>query len=173
MFARLRAWLGQTTGHGARGTGHGKAQLSEQAEIGSENAAFVVPCPVPRTPCPVPGTRAIGDQAEAEALAHLQSAGLKLIQRNFLARGGELDLLMLDGATLVFVEVRFRTGDGHGDGIDSVSTSKQRRLITAARQFLADHPKYARYTTRFDVIALGSGGLRWVKNVITIDKAAW
>jgi len=117
--------------------------------------------------------RALGDQAENIALAHLQTAGLKLITRNFLARGGELDLVMRDGTTLVFVEVRFRSAVGHGDGIDSVSTSKQRRLISAARQFMADHPKYARHTTRFDVIGLGAGGLRWVKNVIAIDTATW
>ena len=98
---------------------------------------------------------------------------MTLIARNVLARGGELDLVMREGHTLVFVEVRFRADGGHGDGLDSVSATKQRRLVAAARQYLADHPKYARWTTRFDVIALGAGGMRWVKNVIAVDEAGW
>ncbi|HWS25053.1 MAG TPA: YraN family protein [Xanthomonadales bacterium] len=114
-----------------------------------------------------------GDHAETAALAHLRAAGLTLIARNFIARGGELDLVMREGNALVFVEVRFRADGGHGDGLDSVSPTKQRRLIAAARQYLADHPKYARWPTRFDVVALGAGGLRWVKNVIAVDEAGW
>lgn len=117
--------------------------------------------------------RATGDHAEAAALDQLRAAGLTLIARNFVARGGELDLVMRDGNTLVFVEVRFRADGGHGDGLDSVSPTKQRRLVAAARQYLADHPKYARWTTRFDAVALGAGGPRWVKNVIAIDEAYW
>jgi putative endonuclease len=114
-------------------------------------------------------TRASGDRAEAEALAHLQAAGLKLLERNYLARGGELDLIMRDGNTLVFVEVRYRAAGDHGDGLDSVSSSKQRHLVVAARQFLQDYPRYARWTMRFDVVALGAGGLRWVRNAIVVD----
>jgi putative endonuclease len=117
--------------------------------------------------------RLVGNKAEAAALDQLRAAGLTLIARNYLARGGELDLVMRDGTTLVFVEVRFRADGSHGDGLDSVSPSKQRRLVAAARQYLADHPKYARWTTRFDAVALGAGGPRWVKNVIAIDEAAW
>ena len=117
--------------------------------------------------------RATGDHAETAALNQLRAAGLTLLARNYLARGGELDLVMRDGTTLVFVEVRFRADGGHGDGLDSVSATKQRRLVAAARQFLADHPKYARWTTRFDVVALGAGGPRWVKNVIAIDGTGW
>jgi putative endonuclease len=103
----------------------------------------------------------------------LRAAGLTLIARNYLARGGELDLVMRDGPTLVFVEVRFRADAGHGDGLDSVSRTKQRRLVATARQYLADHPQYARWSTRFDAVALGAGGPRWVKNVIAIDETAW
>lgn len=153
MFARLRAWVARArpvAGHRAPGTGH------ETAAAGERDSA-----------------RLTGEKAETAALAQLRAAGLTLLARNYLARGGELDLVMRDGSTLVFVEVRFRADGGHGDGLDSVSTTKQRRLVAAARQFLADHPKYARWTTRFDAIALGAGGPRWVKNVIAIDEAAW
>lgn len=117
--------------------------------------------------------REAGAAAESEALAHLQAIGLKLIQRNYLARGGELDLVMQQDMTLVFIEVRYRTAGNHGDGVDSVSVSKQRRLLAAARQFVAEHPQYARWTSRFDVLALGAGGLRWVRNAIVVDGAGW
>ncbi len=119
------------------------------------------------------GTGVVGAAAESEALTHLQAAGLKLLARNFLARGGELDLVMADGDCVVFVEVRFRAQGCHGDGLDSVSTSKQKRLIAAARQFLADHPRYARRPARFDVVALGAGGLRWVRNAFVLDGSGW
>ncbi|MGE4072941.1 MAG: YraN family protein [Lysobacterales bacterium] len=144
--ARVLALLGQ----GARGHEGGEAR-------GHENAA----------------TGAVGAAAESEALTHLQAAGLKLLARNFLARGGELDLVMADDDCVVFVEVRFRAQGSHGDGLDSVSTSKQKKLIAAARQFLADHPRYARRPTRFDVVALGAGGLRWVRNAFVLDGSGW
>lgn len=153
MLARLWARVvgsRRTPGNGARGTGHATAVVGEHET-----------------------SRRIGDRAESAALEQLRAAGLTLIARNYHARGGELDLVMRDGNTLVFVEVRFRADGGHGDGLDSVSPGKQRRLIAAARQYLADHPKYARWTTRFDAIALGAGGTRWVKNVIVIDEAGW
>ncbi len=151
MLARLRAWVARTRpGPGSR-----------------------VPGPAPAVAGETRTARRTGDHAEAAALEQLRAAGLTLIARNYVARGGELDLVMRDGTTLVFVEVRFRADGSRGDGLDSVSATKQRRLIAAARQYLADHPKYARWTTRFDAVALGAGGPRWVKNVIAIDEAAW
>jgi putative endonuclease len=74
---------------------------------------------------------------------------------------------------LVYVEVRFRSDDGHGDGLDSVSASKRSRLINAARQYAQEHPPVARMTQRFDVVALGAGGLRWVRNAIQVNQGAW
>lgn len=114
-----------------------------------------------------------GDAAESEALAHLQAAGLRLLQRNYRARRGEIDLVMQDGEVLVFVEVRFRTADGHGDGLDSVTASKRSRLVNAARQFAQEHPHAARMAQRFDVVALGAGGLRWVRNAIQVNQGVW
>lgn len=150
MWDQLRAWLSARLGSGA------DASERELADTDPRRAA-----------------REAGAAAERAALAHLQSAGLKLIQRNYLARGGELDLVMQDGLTLVFVEVRYRAAGSHGDGIDSVSASKQKRLILAARQFVADHRQYARWSSRFDVVALGDGGLRWLRNAIAVDGASW
>ena len=114
----------------------------------------------------VPGqvtTKSRGDAAEAAALAHLAKAGLKLIETNYRTPGrggGEIDLVMRapDG-TLVFVEVRQRSGDQHGGAAASIGAVKQRRIIHAARHYLtrfASPPP-----CRFDVVlvngALGAG----------------
>ena len=97
--------------------------------------------------------RAAGDSFEQRACAELERAGLKLLVRNYNTRHGELDLVMRDGDTVVFVEVRYRKSAGHGDAAASVTASKQARLILAAQHWLAAHPQHARRTCRFDVIS--------------------
>ncbi len=103
-----------------------------------------------------PTTKVRGDAAEAIALAHLQAAGLRLLQRNFKTPGrggGEIDLVMSapDG-TLVFIEVRQRASATHGGAGASIGTLKQRRIVFAARHYLM------RYKTlppcRFDVLLI-------------------
>ncbi|MDE2157039.1 MAG: YraN family protein [Xanthomonadaceae bacterium] len=97
--------------------------------------------------------RAIGDPFEQRACTELERAGLSLLARNYSTRHGELDLVMRDGDTVVFVEVRYRRSVGHGDAAASVTASKQARLIQAAGHWLAAHPQHARRTCRFDVIS--------------------
>jgi len=107
-------------------------------------------------PSPRPTTRTVGGQGESRALAHLQAAGLALVARNFKSPGrggGEVDLIMREpDGTLVFVEVRQRASTAHGGAAASVGWAKQRRVIFAARHYLA------RLATlppcRFDVVAL-------------------
>ena len=81
-----------------------------------------------------------GDAAEALALAHLQQAGLQLIERNYRTPGrggGEIDLIARDkDGTLVFVEVRQRASASHGGAGASVSGMKQQRIVFAARHYL-------------------------------------
>ena len=96
--------------------------------------------------------RARGDVAKAAALAMLQTHGLQLLARNAASRGGELDLVMRDGATVVFVEVRYRATRRFGGGAASVDAGKRRRLVHAARAFLAGHPQMADAPCRFDVV---------------------
>jgi putative endonuclease len=97
--------------------------------------------------------RAAGNSFEQRACAELERAGLKLLVRNYSTRHGELDLVMRDGDTVVFVEVRYRKSASHGDAAASVTASKQARLILAAQHWLAAHPQHARRTCRFDVIS--------------------
>ncbi|HEY0290087.1 MAG TPA: YraN family protein [Pseudomonas sp.] len=110
-----------------------------------------------------------GRQAEAYALQHLQQHGLTLITQNWSCRRGELDLVMLDGDTVVFVEVRYRRHAGWGGALESVDYRKQEKLTLAAQSFLQKESQWANSSCRFDVVAInGDPGseppLNWLKN---------
>lgn len=108
-----------------------------------------------------------GRAAEDAALDFLRGRGLVLVARNHRCRGGELDLVMRDGSSLVFIEVRARSERGFGSAEATVTARKQRRVITAARHFLALHPAEAKRPMRFDVVAIsldgGDNALRWIR----------
>ncbi|WP_295920846.1 YraN family protein [uncultured Xanthomonas sp.] len=93
-----------------------------------------------------------GNAVEAAARAELERAGLRLIAANVAFRGGELDLVMQQAQSLVFVEVRYRRSSAFGGGAASVDLRKRRRLLLAAHLFLAAHPQYANWPCRFDVV---------------------
>jgi putative endonuclease len=110
-------------------------------------------------------TKADGDAAEDRALAHLQGQGLRLLARNYRTPGrggGEIDLVMRDrDGTLVFVEVRKRASRSFGGAAASVSATKQRRIVFAARCYLLrlrEPPP-----CRFDVISMEGGGIQWMR----------
>ena len=100
-------------------------------------------------------TRSAGARYEELALDHLRGAGLTLIECNYTCRYGEIDLVMRERETVVFVEVRYRRSNAFGGGIDSVNAAKRAKLVRAARAFLAGHPRLADSTCRFDVVAIG------------------
>lgn len=95
-----------------------------------------------------------GDQAENAACEYLQSQGLRLIERNFLCKRGEIDLIMQQADTTVFVEVRYRRNNHFGSGAESVDWRKQEKLLATAEHYLQSHPKAAKAACRFDVVAL-------------------
>lgn len=113
-----------------------------------------------------------GTAGEATALRHLQEHGLQLVTRNYRCRAGEIDLVMMDGATLALIEVRFRSDKRFGGAAASVTWRKQRRLICAAEHLLLTRSHLQRYPARFDVVALmpGQGGMQveWIKNAFTL-----
>lgn len=113
-------------------------------------------------------TKALGDGAEARALAHLQARGLTLVQRNYRVaagphvRGAEVDLILRDrDGTLVFVEVRSRRDDRHGGALASVDGAKQRRIVRAARHYLMRLQSLP--PCRFDVVAVQGDTVEWVR----------
>lgn len=115
-----------------------------------------------------PATKASGDAAEDAALAHLQRAGLRLLERNYRVaagpsrRAGEVDLIMSDrDGTLVFVEVRARAGMSHGGAAASVTAAKQAKLIYAAQHYLQRHASPP--PCRFDVVAIDGDALTWLQ----------
>jgi putative endonuclease len=105
----------------------------------------------------------LGQSAEARAESFLRKQGLKLVARNWRCRFGEIDLVMRDGATLVFVEVRLRSRGDFGGAAASVTPSKQKKLLAAARQYLAAQKTLP--PCRFDVVALsGNAAPEWIEN---------
>lgn len=119
--------------------------------------------------------RARGDAVEAAALVHLQAHGLQLLARNAQARGGEIDLVMLDAVVVVFVEVRYRASVAFGGGFASVDMRKRHKLVHAAQVFLMKNPQYAQAACRFDVIdASGdpsSPQLQWLRDAFRADDS--
>ena len=104
-----------------------------------------------------------GYAAEQRALDYLSSRGLVLVSRNYRVRVGELDLVMTDGAELVFVEVRQRAGSAFGGAAASVTLAKQQRVRRAAAAFVATHCGGRWPPVRFDVIAIEAGRLHWIR----------
>lgn len=110
-----------------------------------------------------------GREAEEAALEHLESRGLTLISRNFRCRLGEIDLVMLHGHSLVFVEVRSRRTSRFASAAESVDSRKQQKLARAAGFFLSRRPAFRHHPVRFDVIALDGPSpdryeLQWVRD---------
>lgn len=113
-----------------------------------------------------------GNAAEDLAAAHLESAGLRILMRNYRVRGGEIDCIALDGNTLVFVEVRLRRNTRFGGAAASIDNRKQQRIIHAARCYLLRYPRQAERPCRFDCVLLGSlntDQLEWIKDAFQAD----
>ncbi len=83
---------------------------------------------------------------------------MRIVSRNFRAKGGEIDIVAREGGLLAFVEVRFREENGHGLPEESVGAAKRRRIAAAARAYLATIPSDSWEEVRFDVAAVDGGG---------------
>ncbi|MGQ0699125.1 MAG: YraN family protein [Panacagrimonas sp.] len=105
-----------------------------------------------------------GAREEDLALRYLELRGLKLVDRNVRAPGGELDLVMRDGAALAIVEVRKRAHRGYGSAAESVDSRKQSRIVQATRGLLARRPEFAKLSVRFDVVTLDADDrIEWIQ----------
>ena len=113
-----------------------------------------------------------GVAAEDAALAHLRAAGLQLLARNVRYPFGEIDLVMREGATLAFVEVRFRRSTRFGGAAASVTRAKRRKLARAAQAWLVRNRAHASAPCRFDVVAVApDSGCEWLRAAFTLDDA--
>ena len=116
-----------------------------------------------------------GAGVEALARSHLLRAGLSAVAANAGYRLGELDLVMRDGETLVFVEVRYRASGDYGGGAESVDRGKRRKLVRAAQLFLLQHPALAEDYCRFDVVEASGDpeapDFTWHRDAFSLDDA--
>ena len=105
-----------------------------------------------------------GRRAEDEAARHLEIHGLRISARNYRCRGGEIDLVCRDGATLVFVEVRLRSDPRFGGAAASVTVAKQGRIALAAQHYLAAHRLHDA-PCRFDCVLIdGEAPPEWLRD---------
>lgn len=108
-----------------------------------------------------------GARAEDVACRHLLDHGLRLVTRNYRCRHGEIDLVMRDGPTIAFIEVRLRSRTDFGSGAESVDARKQARVLSSAEHYLQRHATLLA-DCRFDVVSILQSGdsfqLEWIRN---------
>lgn len=111
-----------------------------------------------------------GQAAEAQACAYLQAQGLSVAAKNFRGPQGEIDLIMRDGEIYVFVEVRLRKHSDYGAGIETISSSKQHRIIKTSLYFLQQANLLERVDARFDVLGIDKEqNFTWIKNAFEVQ----
>ncbi len=109
-----------------------------------------------------------GQWAERFAEDYLLEHGLKLIHRNYSCRMGEIDLIMQEKDTIIFVEVRYRKNDQYGGGVESIDFRKQKKVKTTAMHYLQNNDRYQESPCRFDAMIMtgnsSTPSINWIKN---------
>ena len=106
-----------------------------------------------------------GAISEQYACDYLKEHGLTFIKKNYRVKSGEIDLIMNDKGVYVFVEVRCRFNPNYGTGIETITPSKCRRVISAAKYYLIENNIYDKIDCRFDVIGINAlQKITWIKN---------
>ena len=112
--------------------------------------------------------RQVGDYYESLACAYLKKNGAKVIDRNYRALRGEIDIIAMDGKYLSFIEVKYRRDSGFGSPEDAVTFSKQRQICKLSKLYLYSKNKSFDIPIRYDVIAItdidNTATIRWYKN---------
>ncbi|QOJ08696.1 YraN family protein [Nitrosomonas sp. H1_AOB3] len=106
-----------------------------------------------------------GSDAEQRAAIFLQQQKLTLLERNYRCRFGEIDLIMREGDTVVFIEVKMRSSDRFGGAVASITAAKRLKLTRAARHYLAEHE--GDLPCRFDAILISGewkNEIEWIRN---------
>jgi len=111
----------------------------------------------------------IGLLGESEAQEYLKSHGLTFVEKNYKIKAGEIDLIMEDGEHLVFVEVRLRGNADHGSSIETVTPTKQQRIIRTAKHYLQATQQYDKVPCRFDVVGIDAHQkITWIKDAFQV-----
>ena len=101
----------------------------------------------------MPPTTELGARGERIAVAYLTDSGLRVLDRNWRCREGELDVVAREGGAIVFCEVKTRRGTGYGHPAEAVTRVKQQRIRVLAQRWLAAHDEHAP-EVRFDVVGV-------------------
>jgi len=104
-----------------------------------------------------------GQDAELSAERYLHQQGLRTIEKNYRSKTGEIDLIMSDRKSLIFVEVRFRKNNLFGSAAESIDHKKQQRIRSTAEFYLMNHKRFEKHAKRFDVIAITGNELEWLQ----------
>ena len=113
--------------------------------------------------------RRLGTEYEQKAALWLEGQGYRILEKNFRGGGGEIDLIAREGEYLVFVEVKYRKDTEKGRGAEAVGAGKQRRIIRAARAYLAGHYTYEDIPCRFDVVSFCGEKAELIKNALEVS----
>lgn len=115
--------------------------------------------------------QSIGQLSEKIALEYLRKQGLKHISSNYRCKLGEIDIIMRDKGDLVFIEVRCRNNESFGTALETVTQSKQLKLIRTAEHYLQTQNASYMENCRFDVLAItqlmNNPKIEWIKNAFT------
>lgn len=106
----------------------------------------------------------VGSDAETKAKTFLIEQGLSYIDQNYFCAFGEIDLIMVDRQTLVFVEVRYRKNSLFGSALESITLRKQQKITNSAQHFIQHNQKYSKWSLRFDALGITGEDMQWVKN---------
>ena len=117
-----------------------------------------------------PSRRERGQEGEARAVAYLERSGYRIVDKNWRGRLGELDIVARDKGTLVFVEVRTRGGNAHGNAIEMVNIHKQRKVTRVAWSYIATRRPWFT-TARFDVIGITGEDIVHIKDAWRLGEA--
>jgi putative endonuclease len=120
-----------------------------------------------------PGTRRVsaGREGESRAAVYLEASGFKVIARNIRSQCGEIDLVALDGRTVVFIEVKTWSVYAFDSLSYSINPKKQRRIIETAKYFLSVHREYNSMAVRFDVIFISPAAMTDSGKIIHLRAA--
>jgi len=108
-----------------------------------------------------------GKKGEEQAAAALESAGMKIIAKNIRSKEGEVDIVAIDGETVVFVEVKAWSAYGMEDLQHGINLKKQRKIIKTAKYFLSENRKYSNMAIRFDVVFIDKNSVTHLASAFT------
>lgn len=122
----------------------------------------------------MPGNLRKGLRYEDLAKSYLQRQGLTPVDSNYRKRGGEIDLIMRDGATLCFVEVKYRESMAYGGAACALPRGKQRKIVKTAQFYLSENSRFIGHPLRFDALLFqrqpdGQNLVNWIKNAFYAD----